>query len=156
MINKKEEFVNLGGISGNLASLILPEYYHATNIKDFLENRTEIKPTASFLPMGVFFRDYAIIELPKVKYIEIDKEKEWGRIIDLTNELTLILKRKFGWIGLKHHEVRALQNKMTLYQPWIAYNPERDLMFLERYETRGSKVADEETILESRFAHNLA
>ncbi|HIH17212.1 MAG TPA: hypothetical protein HA282_05140 [Nanoarchaeota archaeon] len=147
MFNSKEILTikNLGLRDFILASILrvmCPEYYIATTISDFKNDKGNIAPTKRIIPTsdGHLYFGRAVIQFPAVDYKDL--EEDMGAISDLTSSLEVSL------IFLNRNLKEDLEARPRLILPKMLYDPKEELSFLLDY---GREIPEEE-VQDERFS----
>lgn len=111
-------------------NFIMPEYYSATTINDFLNDKSDIKPTKKVLPWGVFFYNCALVQFPAARYR--NKDEKTGILLDVNSSIDVSL----DYI-LSINEEERLEDDVVLYDPIIIYKPKNDGSWLYDYKEQG-------------------
>lgn len=123
---------------------IMPEYYLAITIDDFLKNKDEILETKRSIPLAFFFNGYAIVEFPSLTFNHADNGN--GVVSDLNSSLEVsLLLVDISWglaWGLKNYEREQLKDGMRLYEPFMVYKPKDGSLYLAGYKTEGPPIGD--------------
>ncbi len=135
------------GLVGKLFAQVVPEWYIAASINDFLDNRSQVQPTQTILPIACFLNGYTFIELES----RVTVEKS-GDIFAL-KDLTAVLKEENPVCPLRiWKETRTqLTDGMVLYKALLGYDLKKDEIMLGVYETRGPPAPESK---DSEFALN--
>ena len=133
MFNSRDiEKIELIGIRAYIAMkylrLFIPEYYIASSIADFENNKGEIKTTRKFIPTSdaYLFYNRAVVQFPAAAYEAI--EEDFGILSDPTSKLEVSL-------DILMKDLREdIGGRPRLTNPHILYDPKEDLSFLISYE----------------------
>ena len=122
MFHVNEYAQKVGGINGLMFSF-LPEFYAATSIRDFLDNKDEMKLTDSLLPPAVLLRKGALIKFPWLNFEYLHSSSMRVKVSDLQGELDVDFLN--GRLFLDNGFEIPYTEKKRICQPVLMYRQKK-------------------------------